>query len=222
MSPNRDRGLAPVALPELARKVHTHRVQDSRRALLVITTSLAVLAVASCSAGNSHTASSPVTTAAEVLANAAGHFAATASKSSPLQTTAIVKGRPGGGPPCAPGLEGEYGADISHPERAPIQEAAEFAHGVRWAICGADTAMTGELLNLRSADNGDTWRVTDTGIGMSPHHAGDSITIRLVSAESGRMRLRSRVGDFDDTYVTTDGGLTWRQTASSDFSGAPR
>ncbi len=200
--------------------MHTHQVRESWGASVVATASLAILAIASCSSASSNTASTSTTTAVEVTTSATAQSSASASTTSPLRLTAGVEGRAGGGPPCASRREGEHGADIFHPERAPIQEAAEFAHGVRWAICGADIAMSGELLNLRSADSGKTWQVTDTGIGMSPHHAGDSISISLASAEGGRMRLRSRAGDFDDTYATTDGGLTWHHTGSSDFNGA--
>jgi hypothetical protein len=86
---------------------------------------------------------------------------------------------------------------------------AKFAHGVRWAVCGADPALDSELLNFRSADNGKTWRVTDTGLGMSAHHAGDEVRITLESPTVGRMRLISLLVSLDETCTTADGGRTW-------------
>lgn len=91
-----------------------------------------------------------------------------------------------------------------------MQAHAEFANGVRWAICGADPSLSGEVLNLRSTDNGTTWTVSYTGFAMSPHHAGDSITVYLATANVGGVRLHGSVGGFDKIYTTSNEGRTWR------------
>jgi photosystem II stability/assembly factor-like uncharacterized protein len=87
---------------------------------------------------------------------------------------------------------------------------------VRWAICGADPVSETDLLNLRSDDGGETWSVTNTGFGMSPHHAGDDVQVSLTSATSGQIRLVGRVGEQNDLYATSDGGLTWQQIEGGD------
>jgi hypothetical protein len=97
---------------------------------------------------------------------------------------------------------------MNHP-KPPLRAIRSFAHGVRWALCGADPALDAELFNFRSADNGKTWQVNDTGIALSAHHAGDEVRITLVNPNAGRMRLISLVISLDETCTTTDGGRTW-------------
>jgi hypothetical protein len=129
---------------------------------------------------------------------------------------ALIPGAPGtpgsgGEPPCAPaGTAGDYAADTEHPERAPLQAEASFDDGVRWAVCGASPVFGSDLLNLRSDDDGATWVVTDTGLDMTPSHAGDVVEVELADASSGTIRLASLVGETDTTYRSDDGGLTWQ------------
>jgi len=137
-----------------------------------------------------------------------------AATTSTLPTITTVAGVPDGTPPCASGNEGTYGFGIENPERAPLQATATFADGIRWAICGASVVFDGTLLNLRSANDGKTWIVTSTGFGMSPYHAGDQIDVTFSSPTVGRVRLRSLVADFDDTYSTTNGGFVWHRTCA--------
>jgi hypothetical protein len=123
---------------------------------------------------------------------------------------AIVAGRAGGRPPCGSGVTGDYWGDAAHPERAPLRKEASFNSGSRWAMCGASVALSPELLNLRSNDDGATWVVTVTPIAFSPHHAGDDIEVALTSETTGRVTITSLVAPvFDATYETHDGGKTW-------------
>lgn len=132
--------------------------------------------------------------------------------------TAVVNGLAGGPPPCAP-VYGDYAASVTHPERAPLIAEATFAGGVRWAICGADSVFSSEILNLRSDDSGATWLVSDTGIGLLRFHAGDAVEVNFVDATSAEMRIVSQVGERDERYETTDGGRTWRCVATLDPDG---
>jgi hypothetical protein len=127
----------------------------------------------------------------------------------PPMRAVVVAGRAGGEPPCARKPQGAYGADVSHPERAPLQARAEFASGVRWAICGASDDAGDELFNLRSNNRGKTWTVTDTRTGILLFHAGDQLHIRLLNARVGRMQLISLVANFDIRCATADGGAGW-------------
>ena len=129
--------------------------------------------------------------------------------------TTVVTGRDGGAPPCAP-LNGDYAASVSYPEHAPLRAEATFDDGVRWAICGADPAGSSQILNLRSDDGGATWFVSDTGIWISAHHAGDVVEVRFTDATSADMHIASLVGERDERYETTDGGGTWRCVATAD------
>jgi hypothetical protein len=130
-----------------------------------------------------------------------------------LGPRATIAGGSGGAPPCTPRpTDGTYGADTAHPQRAPLQQSAVFAGGIRWAICGASAVNSADVLNLRSTDQGRTWTVSDTQLRFSPHHAGDQLTITLDSPMVGQIHIRSEVGLFDGTYATTDGGQTWRPT----------
>ncbi|HEV7759847.1 MAG TPA: hypothetical protein VGO78_12695 [Acidimicrobiales bacterium] len=124
-------------------------------------------------------------------------------------STGSVPGGPGGAAPCAAAGAGQEGASVGHPERAPLQAQETFAGGVRWAVCGADPVNSDKLLNLRSDDGGQTWTVTDTGLGMSPFHAGDQVEVQLSSATAGEIHLVGRVAERDDRYQTADGGLSW-------------
>lgn len=124
-------------------------------------------------------------------------------------STAVVEGGPEGAPPCAEPDGAEEGASVQHPERAPLQAYETFDGGVRWAICGADTALGPDLFNLRSDDDGVTWSVTDTGLGQTPFHPGDQVDIVLVNASYGTIRLVSEVGETDESFTTTDGGQRW-------------
>jgi hypothetical protein len=120
-------------------------------------------------------------------------------------------GGPGGAPPCAPeGSDGEYGEAIDHPERAPLQAQAQFAGGVRWAVCGASPVFSDKLINLRSDDSGASWTVNEIGTGISPHHAGDHVEVQLTDATHGTMRIVSQVAERDETYETRDGGTDWK------------
>ncbi len=111
---------------------------------------------------------------------------------------------------------------MDHPERAPLQANADFANGaVRWAICGADVAMSSELLNLRSSDSGVTWTVTDTGFGISPHHAGDRVTIHLTAEDAGTVHLVGRVASLDRVYSTANGGRDWQVTCDAELQSSP-
>ena len=58
--------------------------------------------------------------------------------------------------------------------------------------------------------------VAYAGFGMSPHHAGDGVTVRLTGEYTGSVRLVSRVATSDDIYTTTNGGQTWRHICSVD------
>jgi hypothetical protein len=129
--------------------------------------------------------------------------------STEVPSSASVAGGPGGAPPCAEAGAGQEGATVEHPERAPLQAQESFAGGVRWAVCGADIAFSDKLLNLRSDDDGQTWTVTDTGLAMTPSHAGDQVEVQLSSATSGEIHLVSQVGERDDRYRTDDGGRSW-------------
>jgi hypothetical protein len=111
-------------------------------------------------------------------------------------------------PPCAAGLEGAYGASTGHPERAPLQAQKTFGQD-RWAICGADISFSGELLSLRSTDRGADWEVSDTGLAISPYHAGDRVRVSFDDFAHASIRLVSLVASQDDTYGTTDGGTHW-------------
>jgi photosystem II stability/assembly factor-like uncharacterized protein len=126
-----------------------------------------------------------------------------------------VAGKPSGSAPCG----SRYGNDhdiARHPERAPLQAHAEFANGVRWAICGASPDGSSAILSLRSSDGGKTWAVADTGFGMSPHHAGDFFKVRLVTSDVAGMFLHGSVGFFDLIYVTSNGGRTWRRVCTNE------
>jgi hypothetical protein len=127
----------------------------------------------------------------------------------------IIAGRTDGSPPCATKGNGKFGADTAHPERSPIQAEIRLAHGFRWAVCGADTNFEADFLNLRSSDDGKTWRVTDAGFAFVPFHAGDRLAINLVDARIGRMRLVSLVAQSDDDCVTSDSGGDWHCTWKS-------
>jgi photosystem II stability/assembly factor-like uncharacterized protein len=74
--------------------------------------------------------------------------------------------------------------------------------------------FSAELLNLRSRDDGTTWRVTDTGIAFSPHHAGDVLDIAVPDALHGAIRIKSPAtgSNAETIYTTSDGGLTWTRT----------
>jgi hypothetical protein len=193
-----------------ARAVHTYRVRDSRRAGIACA-GLALFAITSCSSSSSHTAPSPTTTATV-------HTTTPATVSTPttrvLDAAAKVAGRADGSPPCAPLHVHKFGADTTHPDRSPLQAVAVFAHGVRWAVCGADSEFQGDFLNLRSADNGKTWRITDVGFSFVLRHAGDQFRIKLASPNVGHMRIISLVGQADDKCATIDGGHTWHCTMS--------
>ena len=132
----------------------------------------------------------------------------------PPRLVAHVAGKTGGAPPCSPGA-GQYNATVQHPERAPLRASAEFVGGIRWAICGADPVLSPELLNLRSTNSGKTWTVTDTGLSLSPHHAGDAVIIHLSTVNTGSMRLRSPTGPSDRIYTTNDSGHTWQLTCDA-------
>jgi len=79
--------------------------------------------------------------------------------------------------------------------------------------------VSGEIFNLRSVDNGNTWTVTSLDIGMSPHHAGDFFTVALDTEKVGGMFLHGSVGGFDKIYRTTDGGRTWRLMCANEEVG---
>jgi len=144
-----------------------------------------------------------------------------ASDNDPAARIAHVPGQLNGAPPCTTGA-GQYDASISHPERAPLQTYAAFDDGaIRWALCGADPVMSDELLNLRSSNSGKTWTVTDTGFGISPHHAGDELTIRLKTARVGTAHLVIAVAPEDRVYATDDGGQTWRLTCNEPTGSHP-
>jgi photosystem II stability/assembly factor-like uncharacterized protein len=127
----------------------------------------------------------------------------------------VVTGKPSGSAPCG----SRYGNDhdiVRHPERAPLQAHAEFANGVRWAICGASPDGSAAILNIRSTDGGKTWTVADTGFGISPHHAGDFFKVHLATNDVGGMFLHGSVGGFDLIYVTSNGGRTWRLVCANE------
>ena len=42
----------------------------------------------------------------------------------------------------------------------------------------------------------------------------DVINVTFESTSTARVRLRSMVGEFDDTYETTNGGNTWTRTST--------
>lgn len=172
------------------------------------------LLVASCSGASKGLAKQSERTPPPSATTTNTTLASVPATTTTLPSTASVIGGLNGTPPCASGDEGAYGADVAHPERAPLQATATFPGGIRWAICGASISFGSDLLNLRSANDGRTWTVTKTGFGMSPHHAGDNINVALTNPSVGRVRLRSRVADFDDTYSTTDGGTVWQQTCA--------
>lgn len=124
-------------------------------------------------------------------------------------------GGPDGAPPCAPeDFPGEDGATVDEPEKYPLQEQERWALGRRWAICGAGTVESAELLSLQSTDDGATWTVTDTGLEFMPFHGGDHVGVDLMNMKKGTIRLVSRVGETDKTYETTDGGQTWELQAA--------
>jgi photosystem II stability/assembly factor-like uncharacterized protein len=79
--------------------------------------------------------------------------------------------------------------------------------------------VSGDIFNLRSADNGATWTVTSTEILMSPHHAGDFFTVALDSEKVGGMFLHGSVGGFDKIYRTANGGRTWRLVCTFEGGG---
>jgi len=138
----------------------------------------------------------------------------------PSLRIAHVRGRAEGRAPCAPAGPAKFIATIQRPQGAPTQAYVAFPNGVRWAICGADyTGVSGEIFNLRSADNGKTWTVTSLDIGMSPHHAGDFFTVALGTEKVGAMFLHGSVGGFDKIYRTTDGGRTWRLVCANEEVG---
>jgi hypothetical protein len=188
-----------------------HRAVHSRAARVAL-----VLLLAGCRAA-SHAdpkRASGISTPASAWAATAPPKDLTPPTSAPTTTrrpirAVVVTGRAGGAPPCATGPQGAYGADVSHPERAPLQAQAEFARGVRWAVCGASDDAGYELFNLRSNNRGRTWRVTDTGTGILLFHAGDRLHVRLLNARVGRMELISLVADFDIRCDTADGGAGW-------------
>lgn len=123
--------------------------------------------------------------------------------------TAVVTGRAGGTPPCdAASAVGRYGAIVSHPERAPLIAESTFAD-LRWAICGASPVFSDAILNLRSDDNGATWSVNDTGVGLVRSHAGDLVEITFIDATSAEMHVVSPVAERDERYETLDGGHAW-------------
>jgi hypothetical protein len=130
-------------------------------------------------------------------------------------SSAQVRGGPRGAPPCAPpgDLRGGDGTDhqttVNNPQLAPLRASSTYPGGVRWAVCGAGTEGSFELFNLRSHDNGATWKVIDTGISLVAFHAGDDVTVTFTSARTGEMRVVSLVGERDDHYQTTNGGHTW-------------
>jgi hypothetical protein len=126
-----------------------------------------------------------------------------------IDDSTVVVGGPDGVPPCAEPDGAEDGASVEHPERAPLQAYESFDGAVRWAICGADTALGSDLFNLRSDDDGATWSVTDTSLDHTPSHAGDEVDVVLVNASYGTIRLVGEVDGTDESYVTTDGGLHW-------------
>ena len=121
-------------------------------------------------------------------------------------------GGSGGAAPCAPAGQGDEGASTVHPERAPLLAQGSFAHGVRWAVCGADPVFDNGLLNLRSDDGGRTWTTTDTGIdmGFAPFHGGDVVEVDLIDATTATIHFASRVAEIDLVYRTNDGGHRWR------------
>jgi hypothetical protein len=124
--------------------------------------------------------------------------------------SAVVAGAPGGLPPCASGVTGDYWGDAAHPERAPLRRDATFSRGHRWALCGASVAFSMELLNLRSNNGGATWNVSVTPMAFAPHHAGDDLKIALTSETAGRVTFTSLVAPSSNaTFETHDGGRTW-------------
>ena len=119
-------------------------------------------------------------------------------------------GREGTAPPCANGPEGRAGADVHHPERAPLQAERTFTSvRVRWAFCGASIAYSPKLLSLRSTDGGRTWLVVDLAFGLNPHHAGDRISVTFDGSNQATIRIVSPTVDRDDRYRVNGGG-GWR------------
>jgi hypothetical protein len=81
--------------------------------------------------------------------------------------------------------------------------------------------MSDELLNLRSSNSGKTWTVTDTGFGISPHHAGDKLTIHLKTERVGTAHLVISVAPEDRVHATNDGGQTGRLTCNEPTGSHP-
>ena len=171
---------------------------------------LVVVVAAACDRPSAHTAAVS-TTVGTSQPSTTGRSAVSSPPTRPL-STAVVAGRTDGASPCAPHNQGKFGADPTHPERSPIQAELRLAHSARWAVCGGDVTFQGDFLNLRSTDDGKTWRVTDIGFSFVPFHAGDRLSVSLVDAMIGRIRLVSLVAQSDGTCGTTDGGNTWHCT----------
>lgn len=183
----------------------------ANRCAVAASSGLVVVLACGCSGSNGHPA--PSATKRPTTGSTVGSTprSAVTSTSGPLPEVAIVAGKPGGRPPCASThTAGGYQADIVHTERAPQRALAIFTNGVRWAVCGDTQAFGGDLLNLRSVNNGTTWRVTDSHVGASLSHAGDRLNVTLVNINVGTIHAVSLVTDYDTSCTTSTGGQTWR------------
>jgi hypothetical protein len=174
---------------------------------------LMALATSACDGSSANSA--PASTTARTTQSSPASHTLDASPTPATMPPTTIAGRTDGSPPCATLGNGKFGADTAHPERSPIQTEIKLAHGVRWAVCGADTSFEADFLNLRSSDYGKTWRVTDVGFAFVPHHAGDRFTVSLLDARLGRMRFVSLVAQSDTACVTSDGGEVWHCTSKS-------
>jgi hypothetical protein len=137
--------------------------------------------------------------------------------SAPQPERAVVSGTIDGSVRCASGDPFDTGGGVNvieHPELVMLRKQRDFGRGNRWAICGASPSGDSRLISLRSENGGRTWTVSSTGFGMSAHHAGDTVDIALESMTTARIRLKSFVAAFDDTYETTDGGNVWKRLDS--------
>jgi hypothetical protein len=143
------------------------------------------------------------------------HAESSTTTAASTPSTASVSGVSGGPPPCAGDNVGSQPADAQHPDGAPLQGTRDFGNGVRWAVCGASVALSGNVLNLRSTDDGATWTVTSTPMEFSPHHSGDRINLSFDSPTNARLAYTSVVGPAADaTFTTDDGGATWTRSSS--------